>query len=79
MCSDRGRSACDDTNILWRWLDHARTGHGGNIDLKSPNPQALRFRILQLTSPDLEPSEVVALESGWKARLHTREFGLNRN
>jgi len=34
---------------------------------------------LQRTSPDLEAADVVALEASWKARLHTRECGLNRN
>lgn len=66
-------------NILGRWLTYARTGHGGNVGLRRSNPADLRFSILQRTSPDLEPGEVVALEAGWKERLHTREFGLNRN
>jgi len=42
-------------------------------------PADLRFSILQRTSPDMETAEVVELEASWKARLHTREFGLNRN
>ena len=39
----------------------------------------LRFSILQRTSPDMEAHDVIALEASWKARLHTRETGLNRN
>ena len=63
----------------WRWQGYARTGHGGNVDLRSSSPADLRFSILQRTSPDMEAADVVALEASWKARLHTRAFGLNRN
>lgn len=70
------------------WLAHSKqplqggyatTGHGGNRELRASNPANLRFSILQLTSPDLPAGQVVALEDSWKQRLHTREFGLNRN
>ena len=72
-------SAAGSDNILGRWRDYAATGHGGNRELRTSDPSNLRFSILQLTSPDLSASEVVALEDNWKLRLHTREFGLNRN
>lgn len=72
-------SAYGTGNILGRWNDYARTGHGGNKELKSSSPADLRFSILQRTSPDLDTEAVIALEASWKQRLHTREFGLNRN
>lgn len=72
-------SAAGQDNILGRWWTYGRTGHGGNIQLKASDPTTLRFSILQRTSPDLPVAEVVALETNWKARLHTREFGLNSN
>lgn len=72
-------SACGQENILGRWLDYGRTGHGGNVELRRSEPANLRFSILQRTSPDFEQGEVIALEATWKDRLHTREFGLNRN
>jgi hypothetical protein len=72
-------SAYGVDNILGRWQNYARTGHGGNVELRRCDPRDLRFSIVQRTSPDLEPQEVVALEASWKERLHTREFGLNRN
>lgn len=72
-------SAAGSDNILGRWLTYARSGHGGNVQLKASNPASLRFSILQRTSPDLPVAEVVALETNWKARLHTQEFGLNSN
>jgi hypothetical protein len=72
-------SAYGSDNLLGRWRDYARTGHGGNRLLRLSSPQDLSFSILQRTSPDLEPAEVIALETSWKARLHTREAGLNAN
>jgi hypothetical protein len=72
-------SAYGQDNILGRWRNYAQTGHGGNRELRNSNPNDLRFSILQRTSPDLEAQELVKLESSWKERLHTREYGLNRN
>lgn len=72
-------SASGSENILGRWCDYARTGHGGNKELKSSAAGDLRFSILQRTSPDLDAEAIIALEASWKQRLHTREFGLNRN
>jgi hypothetical protein len=72
-------SASGAENLLGRWRGYADTGHGGNMGLRESRPEDLRFSILQLTSPDLPRDDVVALEQGWKNRLHTREYGLNRN
>jgi len=66
-------------NLLGRWLSYARTGHGGNRQLRKINPAGLRFSILERLSPDTPASEVIACENGWKERLHTRKFGLNDN
>ncbi len=72
-------SAYGQDNLLGRWRAYARTGHGGNKELRNSAPSDLRFSILQRTSPDMDATDVIALEASWKARLHTREFGLNRN
>jgi hypothetical protein len=60
-------------------LNYAASGHGGNRQLRTRKPEDLRFSILQRVSPDMEPSDVTALESSWKDRLHTRQFGMNDN
>lgn len=72
-------SAYGADNILGRWRSYARTGHGGNRELRSSSFDSFRFSILQRTSPDMEPQDIIALEWSWKLRLHTREFGLNAN
>ena len=52
---------------------------GGNIKLKERNPENFVFTILQPTSPDMEKADIERLESSWKDRLHTKQFGLNDN
>ncbi len=72
-------SAYGSENILGRWRDYARTGHGGNVGLRERADHPLRFSILQRVSPDMDPADVIELEASWKRRLHTRDLGLNRN
>ena len=73
-------SAYGSENLLGRWLNYAATGHGDTKDLLKRTPGNFRFSILERVSPDLEPEDVIRLESRWKHRLHTRgRFGLNRN
>jgi hypothetical protein len=72
-------SAFGNENLLHRWQNYAYSGHGGNIKLKGRNPENFVFTILQRTSPDMDKADVERLESSWKVRLHTREFGLNDN
>jgi hypothetical protein len=73
-------SACGSENMLQRWLEYSRTGHGGNVLLKQRNPADFRFSILQMTAHDLPETVVVQLEQSWKNRLRTRSpNGLNEN
>lgn len=73
-------SAYGNDNLLQRWQGYAATGHGGNRLLRKRAPQNFRFTILQRVSPNMEPTEVIQLESFWKERLHTHApFGLNEN
>jgi hypothetical protein len=67
-------------NILGRWLNYAASGHGGNAQLRKRSPKNFSFSILERLSPDADATDVIALESTWKNRLHTRApFGLNDN
>jgi hypothetical protein len=72
-------SAYGDQNIYGRWMNYAATGDGGNKLLRDRNPDGFQFSILQLLSPVLDPESVITVESSWKDRLHTRQFGLNVN
>lgn len=64
-------SAYGRDNILGRWSHYGRSGHGGNSMLKGRDPARFRFSILQRVSPDMDAADVIALETSWKARLHT--------
>jgi len=74
-------SACGESNLLGRWSNYAARGHGGNRLLQPPrDPRNFRFTILQLVSQDMDPSDVIQLETSWKKRLHTyAPNGLNDN
>jgi hypothetical protein len=69
-----------DNNILGRWEHYAASGHGGNALLRDRAPENFVFSILERVSPDMEPNDVIDLETTWKDRLHTRSpAGLNDN
>jgi hypothetical protein len=72
-------SAYGKENIYARWQMYGATGHGGNVDLKGRDPSQFQYSILQRVSPDMPDDEVIGIESSWKLRLATREFGLNKN
>lgn len=73
-------SAYGSENILQRWREYARTGHGGNKHLRKRDPATFRFAILQRLSPDLPDTDVIRAEASWKDRLLTRwPAGLNDN
>jgi len=73
-------SAYGKDNILGRWLDYAKRGHGGNQLLRQRDPRRFRFTILQRVSPDMAVGDVIRLEASRKERLHSRvPLGLNEN
>lgn len=73
-------SAYGGENILGRWLHYAASGHGGNALLRERSPETFEFSVLQRLSPDAPSEDVIAIESSWKMRLHTRQpYGLNAN
>ena len=78
-------SAYGDGGIIARWSHYARTGHGGNAQLKTllserTNAQSdLQFSVLQTFSPSLTAREVIAYERLHKEKLGTRAHGLNSN
>lgn len=72
-------SAYGNDNLLRRWVNYAKSGHGGNKQLKERKPENFVFAILQRVSPDMEINDVIQLEDSWKNRLLTRTLGLNSN
>jgi len=72
-------SAYGKENLLGRWIGYAKSGHGGNRQLRERNPDDFVFSILQRVSPDMEIDDIVKLENSWKKRLQTQKLGLNSN
>lgn len=73
-------SAAGSDNLLGRWLNYARTGHGDNALLRKRNPNSFRFTILERLPETADLEYVLAREGNWKQRLNTRApFGLNLN
>ena len=79
-------SATGDGGIWRRWCDYARTGHGGNAELRAilrrkGKDYAANFQFGVLETADTKASEadILARESHWKELLLSRAFGYNRN
>lgn len=79
-------SAYSDEGIWGRWKTYAETYHGGNLELiklyKNENEKyfyKFKYIILQILPMRMSDKEVIEMESKYKNRFLTREFGLNAN
>jgi len=72
-------SATGEDGFWGRWQDYVQTGHGGNSALKSRDPSDYQVSILEVAGTALAPEEILGMEQRWKAKLQSREMGLNRN
>lgn len=80
VCNETGKqyvgSAKGDESLWGRFLDYARSGHGGNVELKRRGRGNYRVSVLEVVNSDVGIERV---EEAWKQKLMTRQFGLNRN
>jgi hypothetical protein len=72
-------SATGADGFWGRWLSYVQTGHGGNVELKIREPSDYRVSILETAGSQLTNDEIKALEQLWKAKLQSKEMGLNKN
>ncbi|MGN3973652.1 GIY-YIG nuclease family protein [Tsuneonella sp. SYSU-LHT278] len=72
-------SATGSDGFLGRWLEYVRTGHGGNLGLRSRDPSDYQVSILEVSGSSATVEDIIATEQLWKAKLQSREMGLNRN
>ncbi|WP_417379961.1 GIY-YIG nuclease family protein [Gimesia sp.] len=72
-------SAYGKDGFWGRWQRYIIDGHGGNIALKSRDPSDYQVCILETAGTALTSDEIIHMESLWKAKLQSREMGLNRN
>lgn len=72
-------SASGEDGFLGRWEAYVATGHGGNVELRIRDPSDYLVSVLEVAGSSASADDIVALESTWKLKLHSREIGLNRN
>lgn len=72
-------SAVGQGGFWQRWQEYHRTGHGGNQGLKEISSNDFQVSILEFGPSTLSNDELLRMESRWKEKLLSKEFGLNRN
>lgn len=75
-------SAKGADSLLGRWLDYAADGHGGNKRLKAAAKNGRRkylVSVLEVVDANTLDDTIEQIESHWKNKLLSREFGLNDN
>jgi len=81
VCKETGKqyvgSAKGEESLWGRFSEYARTGHGGNVELKRLGPKHLQATVLEVVNSDTQ--EIEQIEAAWKKKLLSREFGLNKN
>lgn len=82
ICKETGKiyvgSAKGEESLWGRFLDYARTGHGGNIELKRRGPKPYQVTVLEVVSSS-DVLRIEQIEEAWKNKLMSRTFGLNEN
>lgn len=76
-------SAYGERMLLGRWEDYAKTGNGGNKELKELSfdhiKQYFRYSILDIFKSTIKDELIISRETWWKEVLLTRNFGYNKN
>lgn len=76
-------SAYGENMILGRWLSYIKTGHGGNVGLKSLTFDYIKenfiYSILDIYKSTTDDQTIIERESWWKDVLQSRKFGYNEN
>jgi len=80
VCKETGKqyvgSAKGEENLWGRFLDYAKTGHGGNVELKRRGRKSYQVSVLEVVNSDFG---IEKIEEAWKKKLMSREFGFNEN
>lgn len=71
--------ASGSDGFLGRWREYFASGHGGNVALKSRDPSDYQVSILETVGTEATVTDLQSAEVRWKAKLQSREMGLNRN
>lgn len=70
----------DGADGFWgRWMAYATNGDGGNVRLRSRERSDYQVSILEIAGSAASLDDILRMEIRWKAKLQTREMGLNGN
>ena len=72
-------SATGGDGLLGRWVEYARDGHGGNVELRRRGRRDYRIGILEVCGSASTEVDILEREGAWKRKLGSRAHGLNRN
>lgn len=75
-------SAKGADSFLGRWMDYVDGGDGGDVALRAAAKEGSRryqVSVLEVVDDNTPDETIEQIESRWKNKLLTREFGLNRN
>lgn len=80
VCKETGKqyvgSAKGEESLWGRFVDYARTGHGGNVELRQRGSRRYQVTVLEVVNSD---TGIERVEEAWKEKLMSRKFGLNKN
>lgn len=75
-------SAKGAESLLGRWMSYADGGDGGDVGLEAAARTGRRHyqvSVLEVVDENTPDDTIERIESYWKNKLLTRQFGLNRN
>lgn len=72
-------SACGADGFMGRWCSYLANNHGGNVGLRIREPSDWVVSILEVVGSTTSEGEILEAEGLWKAKLLSRDMGLNRN
>jgi len=65
---------------LWgRWEEYVASGHGGNRRMQDIRAADYHVSVLEVAASSADVDTIMQMETRWKLKLLTREFGLNAN
>ena len=58
-------------------MDYFKTGHGGNVGLKSKEPSDYQVSILEVAGSEDDQNMILKKEFLWMEKLQSKQMGLN--
>lgn len=75
-------SAKGSDSLLGRWMDYVANNHGDDVGLRAAargGRRSYQVSVLEVVDENTPDDTIEQIESYWKNKLLSRQFGLNRN